>query len=261
MEEGGGALKRVGYPRVDPPEVDVQPIAEHSVGYIVMAFPKLFPHGTGDYHAGRGGLLKGKPSFEQWGRYLLLWHDKRFAEHPRFRYWFLDTALRMKTPVCKDVFLRVNPDVQDLTLQDLEAPAVRRRVVQQMSTATQTVPGSIGERRRMRAELEALVEQKEDETAELGENAGKGRLPAVFTTLTASVYKWEQLHRLILQTYSVADQLPWIAWRALDDAAERERARKEVYYKLAVKNPAMVAWYCALKLEQGHALMRSVFFQ
>ena len=249
--------KRVGMPRVEPPEVDMKPITESTVGYIPMAFPKLSPFGTGDYHDARGGLRDGKVSFAEWGRYALLWHDKRFAEHPRFRYWFLDTCLRMKTPVCKDVFLKINSDVQDLTLADLDKHTVRRTMVQQMATATQSVPGSIGERRRMRAELEAMVEQKEDETAELGENGGKGRLPAVFTTLTASVYKWEQLHRLMLNSCPPAAREQWDAWRKVGDVAERERARKEVYYKLAVKNPAMVAWYCALKLEMGHALLRA----
>lgn len=248
---------RLGIPRVEPPEVDMQPITESTVGYIPMAFPKLFPHGTGDYHRERASLLQGKPSFEQWGRYMLLWHDKRFSEHPRFRYWFLDTCLRMKTPVCKDVFLRVNPEVKDVTLEELDSASVRRKVVQQMATATQTVPGSIGERRRMRAELESMVEQKEDETAELGENGGKGRLPAVFATLTASVYTWEQLHRMMLSTYSLDDQKVMCAWSEVENVKERERAKKEAYYKLAVRNPAMVAWYCALKLEQGHALMRA----
>ena len=77
-------------PRMDPPPVEAEPgkaIREDTPGYIAQAFPKLFPHGTGDFHCLRGGkskLLK----FEEWGRFVLLWHDGRFMRHPRFRYWF-----------------------------------------------------------------------------------------------------------------------------------------------------------------------------
>ena len=42
---------------------------------------------------------------------------------------------------------------------------VRRELVQQMSSATSAIAGSIGERRNMRAELEAMIHQVEAETA------------------------------------------------------------------------------------------------
>ena len=56
----------------------------------------------------------------------------------------------------------------------------RRELVQQMSSATNLIPGSIGERRKMRQELDAMVHQIEAETADLGKNAGAGRIPAGF---------------------------------------------------------------------------------
>jgi hypothetical protein len=87
------------------------------------------------------------------------------------------------------------------TLQDLENKETRRNLVQQMSTATNQLPGSIGERRLMRQELEAMVYQIEAETADIGENAGAGRIPAGFCTLTCPVYKWTQLHETILKSY------------------------------------------------------------
>ena len=46
------------YPRVDAPEVEdaaSMAIREDTPGYIAMAFPKLFPHGVGDFHDNRGG--------------------------------------------------------------------------------------------------------------------------------------------------------------------------------------------------------------
>ena len=49
----------------------------------------------------------------------------------------------------------------------------RRELVQQMSSVSHMIPGSIGERRKMRAELEAMVHQVEAETADLGMNGGQ----------------------------------------------------------------------------------------
>ena len=56
-------------PRVDPPPVEDEPgqaIREDTPGYIAQAFPKLFPHGTGDFHCLRGGMSK-LLKFEEWG--------------------------------------------------------------------------------------------------------------------------------------------------------------------------------------------------
>ena len=54
----------------------------------------------------------------------------------------------------------------------------RLEMVQQMSTLTNQIPGSIGERRDMRQQLEAMVHQIEAETADLGMNGGAGRFPS-----------------------------------------------------------------------------------
>jgi len=115
---------RQKYPRVDAPKVfdsHADVIAENTPGYIARAFPKLFPYGTGDYHEQGSGLKKW--SFGDWGRYVLVWHDQRFMRHPRFRYWFLNTWLRMKTPGARNVFWKQHPEHQDLTIDALLAPA------------------------------------------------------------------------------------------------------------------------------------------
>ena len=57
----------------------------------------------------------------------------------------------------------------------------------------------------MRQELEAMVHQIEADTADLGENAGGGRIPAGFCTLTCPVYKWHQLYDTILMSYPHGD--------------------------------------------------------
>ena len=66
-----------------------------------------------------------------------------------------------------------------------------------MIGVTQDVPGALGERLSMRSDVEAMVGQVEWETAVRGDCEGRGRVPALFFTLTAPVYKWERLNRLI----------------------------------------------------------------
>jgi hypothetical protein len=100
----------------------------------------------------------------------------------------------------------------------------------------------------MRQELEAMVHQIETETADNGENAGAGRIPAGFSTLTCAVYKWEQLHTTILKSYppgSASDMHAreyYEQWRSLPEGCgERELAMKKAFYDLALQNPGAVA--------------------
>ena len=63
------------------------------------------------------------------------------------------------------ICLRTRQALQEDTLESVMERHVRRELVQQMLSATSAIPGSIGERRNMRAELEAMVHQVEAETA------------------------------------------------------------------------------------------------
>ena len=255
--------RRLKYPRVDPPSVEDGPgqaVREDEPGYIAKAFPKLFPHGAGDFHhlrtTGRKLL-----SFPEWGRYVLMWHDCRFMRHTRFRYWLLDTVLRTKTPGMQRCFFRMRPGASDVTLADLQGSRdERKKLVQLMSTVTSQIPGSVGERRKMRQELEAMVHQIEAETADAGENGGAGRIPAGFCTLTCPVYKWEQLYEVVLRSYDSGEPEfeRYTRWIGLPDEDERAAAMRTAFYELAVANPGAVAWYCGLKLEMAIGLVRAV---
>ena len=258
---------KVKYPRVSPPEVEDeigQAVREDSPGYIAQAFPKLFPFGTGDFHDLRQHFPK-LLSFEEWGRFVMMWHDGRFSRHSRFRYWLLDTTLRLMTPTMKRTFFKTREAAIDFTLADLEDKGTRRNLVQQMSSATSKLPGSVGERRKMRQELESMVHQIEAETADNGENAGAGRIPAGFCTLTCAIYKWEQLHTTILKTLPPGSASEMHArehyqqWRDLPHgSSEKEQAMKKAYYLLALQNPSVVAWYCTLKLEMAVHLVQEI---
>ena len=197
----------------------------------------------------------------------MMWHDGRFARHSRFRYWLLDTSLRLMTPGMQRTFFKTREAASQYTLEDLGNKDIRRNLVQQMSTATNQLPGSIGERRKMRQQLEAMVHQIEAETADLGENAGAGRIPAGFCTLTCPVYKWRQLHDTLLKSYPSGNASDpkareyYQQWHPLPSGPEKEVAMKKAFYELAVGNPAAVDWYCSLKLELAVHLVKQLLTQ
>ena len=196
---------------------------------------------------------------------MLLWHDGRFMRHTRFRYWLLDTILRLQTPTLKTIFFNTRKAAADYTLGDLEKKDVRQNLVQQMSASTRNLRGTVGERRKMRQELESMVHQIEAESADRGENAGQGRIPAAFCTLTCAVYKWEQLHSTILKSCRHGQSLTADAeetdedWRRMPvGSPEREEAMKRAFYIMSVQNPGIVAWYCGLKLEMSVHLLQEL---
>ena len=86
-------------PKVDAPQIDQKnPIREDEAGYIAKAFVRIFPFGIGDYHE-----LKIKHDaglkFATWGKYVLQYHDGRAAKHPRFKYFIINSCMRMKTMI------------------------------------------------------------------------------------------------------------------------------------------------------------------
>lgn len=73
------------------PQVGPQPINEFtSSGYIARAFPTLFPYGRGD--------LRNLPimsiSANKYFKHLMKYKDGRFAKHPRFRFFALNSFMR-----------------------------------------------------------------------------------------------------------------------------------------------------------------------
>ncbi|KAK3924147.1 Deoxyribodipyrimidine photo-lyase [Frankliniella fusca] len=73
------------------PTIGVTPINEFSSpGYISMAFPTLFPYGTGDYSMIDSKHLK----LTDYVDYLMFYEDGRFARDERFRYFIMNSLMR-----------------------------------------------------------------------------------------------------------------------------------------------------------------------
>ena len=78
----------------------------------------------------------------------MMWHDGRFMRHTRFRCWLLDTMLRVMIPGVQRVFFRTRQACDAYTLESLTDASKPCELVQQMSSVTNMIPGSIGERRK-----------------------------------------------------------------------------------------------------------------
>ena len=80
-------------PVLTMPVVRGTPLSEYGSNIAVSAFPTLFPTGSGGFDEPR----EHKVSEKDWANYLLQLRGGRFARHPRFRYWALNTIMRHKT--------------------------------------------------------------------------------------------------------------------------------------------------------------------
>ena len=84
-------------------------------GYISCAFPTLFPTGEADFLAPRQQSV----TVGMYFKHLMMYGEGRFARHPRFRYFALNTEMRWRALQTGRVYINQHPDDARLTLDDL----------------------------------------------------------------------------------------------------------------------------------------------
>lgn len=98
------------------PSTTGNPINEFTAeGYISCAFPTLFPTGTADFLAPRQRVV----TIANYFKHLMLYHDQRFAKHPRFRYFALNTQMRHRALQTGRIYVRQNPHDGHLSIDEL----------------------------------------------------------------------------------------------------------------------------------------------
>ena len=169
-----GAARVKGVPILDPPTVSSRNvlIREDQPYYIVAGFVKLFPLGCGDYWAHlqqRQNETREPLSFWEWIKHLLLRRDGRFQCHPRFYFFALNTALRNKALRARGYFLKRQQTVSTnnvaYTTEELFKMG-KAQFTKIVSAFEHSMAGSAQEKLRQRSDLEAMVEQIEQETLE-----------------------------------------------------------------------------------------------
>ena len=109
-----------------PPRADA-PINEFvTEGYISCAFPTLFPTGAGDFLAPQERVV----TVGNYFKHLMRYDDGRFARHPRFRYFALNSEMRWRALQTGRVYIKQHPSDARLSLDELW-----RRTVQQEGDA------------------------------------------------------------------------------------------------------------------------------
>ena len=98
------------------PTYGSNPISEFTTeGYFTQAFPALFPMGAGDFRSPRLRSV----TLGEYLKHIMRYIDGRFARHPRFRYFALNTMMRWRALETAQGFVKQNPSDAAITVEEL----------------------------------------------------------------------------------------------------------------------------------------------
>jgi hypothetical protein len=93
-DHGGVIVNKKGTVTIPWPTRQNIPISEFTTQYIfTLAFPALFPFGTGNFHINRPRTVD---SVSGWAGHLLWYDDERFVHHQYFKFVFHNMIMRKK---------------------------------------------------------------------------------------------------------------------------------------------------------------------
>lgn len=91
---GAVSIYRRGTVTIPWPTRDNQPISEFTTHYyFTLAFPSLFPYGTGDFYMNRPRTVQ---SMSDWAEHMLWYDDGIFAHHPYFKFVIHNMIMRKR---------------------------------------------------------------------------------------------------------------------------------------------------------------------
>lgn len=127
-----------------------------------LIFPSLFPRSIIDFIESRVYSIK----YGEYIRYLIMYKDGRFTQHPRFRYVIYNTIKRRQTRKKAKFFLKHNPQYANIsteeltttlaTKQDLTSRALLSTISAFTNTIRRTRLYQIGKRSQLKAYIRAL---------------------------------------------------------------------------------------------------------
>ena len=98
------------------PPAGKTPINEfRTEGYISCAFPTLFPTGAADFVAPRTCAV----TIGNYFKHLLMYEDGRFARHPHFCYFALNTEMRWRALQTGRIYVQQCPQDAQLSMEEL----------------------------------------------------------------------------------------------------------------------------------------------
>lgn len=191
-----------------------EPINEFTTeGYVTKAFPALFPTGNNDLLHPRGEYVTKLDYFQ----YLMRYHDGRFAKHPRFRFFVMNTILRHQALSSSNVF------VKNITGGITTVQEIREKLLTDKSFVKNVMAYSS----KLRS-TKSYWSQRCGELLSMVEQLGK---PAFFFTLSAADYRWPDLFKVLVPN------------RKYSDLTTEERM------SLVNQNPILVAHFIQFRVE------------
>ena len=98
------------------PSIGGVPVNEFTTdGYFSCAFPTLFPTGAGDFL----GQRQIQVTIGNYFKHLMMYDDSRFAKHPRFRFFALNTEMRCRALQTGRVYVKQHPGDAQLSLDEI----------------------------------------------------------------------------------------------------------------------------------------------
>lgn len=82
---------------------------------MTRAFPTLFPTGEAVFAAPRIH----KVTIGVYMKHLMMYRDGRFAKHPRFRYFALNTEMRWRALQVRNIYVRQHMHDAQITVEEL----------------------------------------------------------------------------------------------------------------------------------------------
>ena len=207
VQERQSDQQPVAPPTLSWPTSGGTPINEFNTeGYMSCAFPTLFPTGVADFVAPRPLAV----TIGNYFKHLMLYKDGRFARHPRFRYFALNTEMRWRALQAGRIYVHQHPHDAQLSIEELrdmvgrEGEAFSNRVLHYATSLRGTRQYWFKQRSRLIAMVDTLG------------------LPTVFFTHSAADLQWPELARLICPDNP-------------DSSSSRSKALQE--------NPAIADWF------------------
>ncbi|XP_057840719.2 uncharacterized protein LOC131050534 [Cryptomeria japonica] len=169
------------------PPISPSPINEYTTeGLFVMSFPTLFPKGIAAFKQQRLKEVK----LHEYTLHLLRYHDNRFGQHPRFRYFILNILMHHRSQATASVFFHKQlDDSMPTTISNL---CHRLKDLPDDKLADQLMRFSLPNRG-----TKPFWNQRRGELIDMVIQIG---CPTLFFTLSAPDTKWPDLHDIMPST-------------------------------------------------------------
>uniref|UniRef100_A0A1X7VMZ5 Uncharacterized protein n=1 Tax=Amphimedon queenslandica TaxID=400682 RepID=A0A1X7VMZ5_AMPQE len=211
------AVQSLGQPQSSHlmwPSIGGTPINEFQTeGYFSMAFPTLFPTGAADFN----GIRMNSVTVGNYFTHLMKYDDGRFAKHPRFRFFALNTEMRWRANETGRIYIRQHPGEAHLTVDDLrdmigrEGESFSNKVVHYGASLRGTRQYWFRERNHLIAMIDTLG------------------LPTIFFTHSAADHQWPELASLI---------------------CPEDPDNKQARVKAVIDNPALADWFFYYRIQK-----------